>query len=367
MPAWLAEFLKTNFFPLFALWGLVLLLRFNVMLEKKLTRFFRSEILTLLLAVACDALLLYEESLPDARMLHFIASAVSYILYPTAAAILVYVFLPLSKNKRRLIWIPAALNAACAIASVFTPIIFDYTADNVFGRGTFGYLPHVVGIGYLIAFLFAALIQFHVRRRMNTLLMLAIVACCLGGLLVESLTGFYALNMACVLSLLLYYGYLLSYTYRQDPLTGALNRKIFYLDTESKKHSITAVVSVDMDGLKLLNDGKGHAAGDEALVTLAECCMRNIGFDPYRFYRMGGDEFTLLAFGPDVRETEKLVERIRQDMERTPYRASFGVASFQANDTLDNAMLRADAAMYAAKAMRKNASAETPAQTTNGN
>lgn len=88
-----------------------------------------------------------------------------------------------------------------------------------------------------------------------------------------------------------------------DPLTGLLNRRAFERDIESEiarsrryGHALSVIV-IDLDGLKAVNDEKGHAAGDERLRSLGRAlcdCLRSTD----RAYRVGGDEFVVLL--PDT-------------------------------------------------------------------
>ncbi|MCR4961476.1 MAG: diguanylate cyclase [Lachnospiraceae bacterium] len=69
---------------------------------------------------------------------------------------------------------------------------------------------------------------------------------------------------------MIYYLSLYVLTAKEDTLTHLLNRQCYYADSEKEKDMITAVVSVDMNDLKKINDTHGHDAGDKALKTVAE-------------------------------------------------------------------------------------------------
>lgn len=98
-----------------------------------------------------------------------------------------------------------------------------------------------------------------------------------------------------------------------DELTGFLNRRAYednlreYNDTASEENFV--YVSLDVNGLKVVNDTLGHAAGDELLIGAAECMKRCLG--PYgRLYRTGGDEFAAIIFASDAE-----IESIKKDLE----------------------------------------------------
>lgn len=85
-----------------------------------------------------------------------------------------------------------------------------------------------------------------------------------------------------------------------DELTGCLNRRA-YEDDINNKLSWTdkfVYVSMDVDGLKMVNDTMGHAAGDELIKGAASCMTRCYG-ENGKVYRIGGDEFVAIVFAGD--------------------------------------------------------------------
>ena len=157
---------------------------------------------------------------------------------------------------------------------------------------------------------------------------------------------------------------------RTDPLTGALNRRAMEEaalreTSRSIRHgNPLCMIVLDVDHFKLLNDARGHAAGDcalQALVRQARTMLRANDL----LARTGGEEFTLLL--PDTSAATGLVvaERVRQAIENLEvlfenepvhFTVSAGVAQF---DSLlggwESMMRRADSAMYDAKEHGRNA------------
>jgi diguanylate cyclase (GGDEF)-like protein len=148
-----------------------------------------------------------------------------------------------------------------------------------------------------------------------------------------------------------------------DQLTGVANRSLFHerLDAALRRQSVTgrqvAVVFVDIDGFKRINDGLGHGAGDRALRAAAERMTAAIRPGD-TLARIGGDEFTVLCEDiPDHPSALHIAERITRELE-TPLaidgaevvlRASVGVAVASAGCTGDDLLRDADHAMYEAK------------------
>jgi len=104
---------------------------------------------------------------------------------------------------------------------------------------------------------------------------------------------------------------------RIDPLTNCANRRAFdeelgrALSSAQRSGLDMALVLVDMDGLKSINDTRGHAAGDAALVALVET-LRGVLRDADSLYRTGGDEFAVLAPFTDASGARSLMRRAEE-------------------------------------------------------
>ena len=137
---------------------------------------------------------------------------------------------------------------------------------------------------------------------------------------------------------------------KKDSLTGLLNRHAFYADAAKNPEDLSALVSIDMNGLKAINDIEGHAAGDEALVTLAHCFQRALK-RRQSAYRVGGDEFVILCRRCSSDDLAQLVERLRRSVAETPYSCSIGCSEIAGGAKPVSEMLReSDEMMYAEKA-----------------
>ena len=154
-----------------------------------------------------------------------------------------------------------------------------------------------------------------------------------------------------------------------DMLTGISNRRHFLtlapdaLERAMRLHHPLALVMIDVDGLKQVNDLHGHAAGDQVLTAFSQCCSKNIrGIDV--FARIGGDEFVLLLPGTTGVEATKVMERILLALREQPIEVqgkpyiitiSAGITELaNATDTIDALLARADSAMYRAKTAGRN-------------
>jgi diguanylate cyclase (GGDEF)-like protein len=156
----------------------------------------------------------------------------------------------------------------------------------------------------------------------------------------------------------------LRYQAFHDSLTGLANRALFYdrlehaLELSRRSPRGLAVLLIDLDRFKPINDSLGHAAGDELLVAVADRisgCMRSADTAG----RLGGDEFVVLAEGvATVEEARGVAERVIEVLSEPlslagteiSVRASIGVAfAPTAVEDADELLNNADAAMYTAK------------------
>ncbi|MEV6161704.1 EAL domain-containing protein [Streptomyces sp. NPDC052052] len=159
-----------------------------------------------------------------------------------------------------------------------------------------------------------------------------------------------------------------------DPLTGLPNRALF---TERVRQALggrrsgdpgTAVLFIDLDGFKAVNDRLGHQAGDELLVQVARRLHESVRSGDTAA-RLGGDEFAAIILGDGIRDQSAQEYRIHEIADRLrltlsqPYpvgagevrvAASIGVAFAEPGITPSDLMRNADLAMYRAKAAGKD-------------
>ena len=140
----------------------------------------------------------------------------------------------------------------------------------------------------------------------------------------------------------------------QDELTGLPNRRALMADLAERlaDGSVEAVAMFDLDHFKLVNDEHGHAAGDRALVAVAEAASDAVG-DQGMVSRLGGEEFAVVVHrGADVLEEllARVLERVRAAGGKVGTTASIGATLVRPGDTVDSALLRADGLLYRAKA-----------------
>ena len=155
----------------------------------------------------------------------------------------------------------------------------------------------------------------------------------------------------------------LEYQAFHDPLTGLANRALFRdrveqaLKRRDRSDEGLAVLLLDLDAFKTINDSLGHIAGDQLLVIAAER-LRAVVRPSDTISRLGGDEFAILLDGTDDTDsTLGVAQRILDGLSgnvllegrQVTLRASVGVAFGRTNDSVTDLLRNADAAMYRAK------------------
>jgi len=154
-----------------------------------------------------------------------------------------------------------------------------------------------------------------------------------------------------------------------DVLTPALNRRGFMTVLARnlaycRRHGVeAALLYLDLDGFKGVNDGLGHAAGDAALIAVAELLLANVR-ESDAVGRMGGDEFTVVLMNAGAEEGREKARRLSEALnrdgfvwegQRLPLGGSFGVRAFAGQADAEAWLAEADAAMWLRKKARPEA------------
>jgi diguanylate cyclase (GGDEF)-like protein len=159
----------------------------------------------------------------------------------------------------------------------------------------------------------------------------------------------------------------LEHLVHHDPLTGLANRRLLTermtraLDPRTDRTEPVALLFIDLDDFKQINDRLGHAAGDALLAAIAGR-LRGCTRADALVARVGGDEFAILLDDPDPASASTVADRVLAAL-RAPVAigdseitvtASVGIAHANSDDTLERLLRYADTAMYAAKTSGKD-------------
>jgi diguanylate cyclase (GGDEF)-like protein len=150
-----------------------------------------------------------------------------------------------------------------------------------------------------------------------------------------------------------------------DTLTGLLNRATFYalLDNACRQRKPAfALLYLDLNKFKLINDTQGHVVGDVVLKATAKRIVGAVR-DGDAVARMGGDEFAVLLPATSTVEAaivcDRVAQAIREPLPEGSITSACGIASYCEGDTPDTIIDRADKAMYVAKRRQAVCQADT--------
>lgn len=340
----LSGYLQDHWAMLVLLFGMGIVLYSDIHLERKMIhRIAAVNVMMFIYSITCYVET-YLGNQTEYTVLRPILSACDYSLIGFILVIIVMILFP---NQKLYLFFPAVLNAVLSFISIPTGIVFSISEDNHFYRGQLGYLSYFISGLYLL-YLIYNLFRHSKAQKEDFILILYIsltsILCLILPLFTVDATSHW-FNVTLAVNVMLYYVFLLQQFTKRDSLTNLLNRQSYYADAERYSNHITAVVAMDMNGLKEINDKEGHKAGDTALKTLADCFWKAANHGQ-RVYRIGGDEYMILCIDTSEKDVLSLIERIRQEIAKTSYTCSIGYAMKTEGSTIDTLYQSADSMLY---------------------
>lgn len=341
----------------FELLGLLIILFISSHVSKKVKLFMRIVVGLLFFSITVTILEMWTQDFETLSIWRPILTSLKYCIYPVVMFVLI-IFLAESMKPLKKMWywimaIPQVAVAPLYFTSQWSHLVFFYSQENSWAGGPLRYLPYII-FGLYLA-LFVALNIIYLRyysfknRFVALYISLASTACIVPCVIIGETNDF---NPILVAALVFYFLFIYIHMANIDPLTGLLNRQSYYQDMEEKRRMINFVISIDMNDLKLINDTQGHAAGDEALLTISNIIKNNTS-NKTSCYRIGGDEFMILAINTTEEQVKKEIQKMREELDKTPYRCAFGYAMRETGSSTDSAAKEADKKMYLDKASMK--------------
>ena len=154
----------------------------------------------------------------------------------------------------------------------------------------------------------------------------------------------------------------LEYRATHDPLTGVLNRAaIIERVNQHARQQDLALIVLDIDHFKRVNDSFGHPVGDTVILGVVDCLKTTVPSNGH-IGRVGGEEFTVLLPQREAQASEQVAQAMRAAIENHAFKlpdgsritASFGVSHLSRGGRFDDAYGLADEALYAAKRSGRN-------------
>jgi diguanylate cyclase (GGDEF)-like protein len=310
------------------------------------------------------------------RTLYFFASTIPALMYFLYLCSIAYS----EQNQKYNLWVlfgvvVTAISLVALFINIGTHHIFYFEDDGTYVRGPLFFLSYLISGIYFV--LYVLLLIFSIRKmadkRLLAVLCLIPLLACLGLILQTFVPGWLMLGPCYAIAFLVAYLFVqtqeanqvygrLSKDASTDPLTGLGNRlayeNVLVPAMETPVVEECALILLDIDGLKKINDIYGHPKGDEALQRVAKV-LKEEAKGAQVIARIGGDEFALvvldqdwLALEPKVKMLLEAVKAESSAHSQGSYELSFcvGIAFKQADERDANTLYHhADAALYAAK------------------
>ena len=348
------EFFTGNYAMFYEWVGLLVMLGVSVHISPKMKRQTRIVVALLFAETLFFYLERWTQTFETLHVLRPLLTAAVYSIYPVIMLLVMQITSTGRFSGKRwwILLIPEFVCVPLFFTSQWTHLVAYFTADNNYHGGPLSYLPYILFGFYAVCFIVHNTLYFRHYARRDRLIAAYIVVGPLTGVLLYLLWGVDRDYSALFTSaIVLYFIYIYIHTARIDTLTTLLNRQSYYRDMQAQK-AVTGVVSADMNDLKVLNDTKGHAAGDAALCTVAAVMRDHCGRGG-TVYRVGGDEFMILYVNTKEADLASAVATMRREMAKTPYVCAFGYAMRRSGETVVDAIRKSDALMYEDKAALK--------------
>lgn len=332
---------------------MIIFLFSNAAFSKRITRLFFISIFCVFLLVIADSIETWTASFAAPHPLRIWVSALGYTLRPIGILNIIFILIRSKDINRRLLILAAVINGIISYSALFSDIAFTYSSDNEFVRGPLGISAYMASGFYLVVLLVITIRYLKERNHYESMIIFFIVIVAVLSIYLEvayDFDGF--INAAFAVSITFYYLFFHAQTFKRDALTQAFNRRCFYDDAHRNFSKLKAVISIDLNDLKFLNDNKGHSSGDAALCTIVNS-IKKVLPGGCNLYRTGGDEFMILCFKYDQLFLEKLIIQMKEEITKTPYNCAMGLAMVEENEHFDQVCARADAIMYEDKAKIK--------------
>lgn len=355
------DFIIGNYSALIGCICLLVFILTNHLLDNRNTKLFVVAIFSIIILIVVDTLELFAASWAHPTQFRVLMSAIGYSLRPTIAYIIICILESRANLIKRTLSVLLIIDIICSFSALFCPIMFSYSTDNQFIRGPLGGIPFIISAVFLCGMLILTIMKYHEGYFEESLIALFVAVISVISIVGETCYHYKGLlNSSCTIAVVFYYLFFLTQQLKRDQLTKLRNRYCFYLDEEKRKGREFALIFIDINDLKIINDTKGHAAGDKLICDVVACIRRNIPAKAHA-YRMGGDEFVILERFCQIEKINAIVKAIRDDVQATGNSCAIGVAFCPPDGDLDEVLKEADRAMYEDKCRIKQKIAEDKA------
>ncbi len=339
------QLIQLNFFSIVAAMFLGFFLLANRRYEPALTKFFVPIFFFLLILIASDNLDYYMFDKVVTAWPHTFVAVIGYNMRMLILLRLVTIMdYNVKGDINRYLIVPVVIHFVVSLMAFTTKLVIWYDpADGHIHHGILGYTSHVMFLLFLTYGIHLAVLAYRKGTVAETILIILEEAICALATLIETNVATRGILVGVIaLCVVFYYLYLHICTFYKDPLTGVLNRTSLYADLKKYEGRIVAVYSIDLNGLKAVNDNEGHDAGDRLIRTAAG--KLQAATVPGSFlYRTGGDEFVILCINMGKHQIQQVTANLFA-AQANGVDMAFGMHEFE--ESIKTTFRLADDAMY---------------------
>jgi len=332
---------------------LFLFLLFNSTVSTKIKYCFMAGTAISLVMLICNIISYTYQGTGTNITLLKITSAVSYSISGPIVMPFIFISGVIGKRIKLTLEILATINCIVCIISIFNGCVFSFDEMGNLTLKIFAAVPFIFSFMYLCVLLSASFIKFRLGLKLESIFLTVLGIAIFSAAYLNTFLHFrYLISGMAVLSCVFYYLFFTTQTLTRDAMTNALNRHCFYKDVMTMKKHQMFVISMDLNGLKQINDNLGHDEGDKAILAVSESTFEIIP-SRCRFYRMGGDEFEILFPSSSRYDTEIMMQKIKEAVHSKGYSIAMGCGEYKKGMDLDELIKEIDAMMYEDKARMK--------------
>ena len=244
----------------------------------------------------CEFMGIYlNESGRQLILVHGIVKAIEFSISPIIPILYAKIVgIKSVRIKRNMIIVSLIIiNAICEFVSIFKPLVFYIDENNIYRRAAFYHFYTTMYFAGIIFFIFELLKYTQKYQSRNIATLIAIMVFLVSGFSIKICNEeVYTDWLIVAIALLLFMIYYSDLALKVDPLTSLLNRKS-YEHRLKKIDYPTAVIVLDANNFKSINDTYGHQYGDKILKVISKTIIQAYGKNAH-CYRIGGDEFCVI-------------------------------------------------------------------------
>lgn len=312
-------------------------------------------LLSLIAGIASDMISWACECGPCARWLQYSSNTLCLVASGFITSFFSYYIIGLIREKKQVSWLPARIisvvnlcGTIVVLTAAFCGKLFDIMpypgSPDVMSYEAGGFIydipNYLSGLSLLVLFIIVLRNAEVLGRKKIVVFSIYFLMPLFAGaleLIADSLQFSYTITGICmsIIYVMLQSSHIDELLLREkllnewsyvDSLTGLLNRRAFDREIEEAAgDSIVRIAFCDLNGLKEVNDEKGHQAGDSYLISFSEMLTRHFSHDCV--FRISGDEFVVVARGTGDEEFGSRIEGLKRDIDSSSAIASMGTAS----------------------------------------